>query len=409
MILYPAKIALPDFSRQDGTKWACVACDQFTSEPAYWEACERTVGDAPSALRLILPEVYLHGDVTERISAINRTMREYQNTVLRELPPSFILVERTQPDGRVRLGLVGAIDLEDYSFAPDATTPIRSTEGTVADRIPPRVAIRKDALYELPHVMLLLDDPTMSVIEPLADRADLPTLYDFDLMEGGGHIRGRAVDAAEAETLSRAILATAPTGEHPMVMAVGDGNHSLATAKTIYEDLKAKSPDEAKTSPARYALVEVVNLHSPALDFEPIYRTVEHLASTDALVDRFEAYAAACAADPACTGYPSQTFTCISASGTRTVTFLHGSHTLPVGTVQRFLDAEEDLAVDYIHGEDSLAALASFEGTLGISFAGMQKSELFSAVTTDGPLPRKTFSMGHARDKRYYVEARRIK
>lgn len=410
MFFYPAEMSLPDFKKVDGTKWAVIACDQFTSDPAYWQGCDDFVGEAPSALRLILPEVYLNEDCKKRIDTINATMKAYENTVFETTPPSYMLVERTQPDGRVRVGLVGAIDLEDYSFAPDAKTAIRSTEGTVAERIPPRVRIRCDATYELPHVMLLIDDPAFSVIEPLLAE-EYPIAYRFSLMEGGGEICGRAVPAEKAEAIDRALCACAKLcGEgNVLYMAVGDGNHSLATAKTIYEQMKENDPEAAKTSPARYALVELVNLHSPALTFEPIYRLVTGVRHGEALFSELAGYACTCAMDEACAAYPEQHITCIYGGKEKTVTFPHGAHSLAVGTVQKFLDGKEGLEIDYIHDEDALRSLSQKEGAFGILFDGMSKEELFPAVVKDGPLPRKTFSMGHARDKRYYIEARRIK
>lgn len=414
MHLYPASVCLPDFSRVDAEKWAVIACDQFTSEPEYWEECDRQVGDMPSALRLVFPEVWLSGDNTERIRTVNEAMHAYDGTVLRPLSaPCYVYLERTQPDGRVRRGLVGMIDLEDYDFSPASGSPVRATEGTVLSRIPPRVEIRRDALYELPHIMLLCDDKDESFLAPYAEgKAALQPLYDTDLMLGGGHLCGWIVPAAEQARLDKALQTlfenAARKSKDPIVLAVGDGNHSLATAKTIYEEMKRNDPEKAKTSPARYALAEIVSLHSPALDFAPIYRLVME-CDQEAVISDFIAWGGKAALLPENALFPEQTFRLCFGGCERTVTLPHGTHPLAVGTLQTFLDARPSLAVDYIHDESSLRSLSAAEGALGFLFDGMTKGDLFPAVALGGPLPRKTFSMGHARDKRYYMEARRIR
>jgi len=413
MHFYPAPVCLPDFSRTDAGKWAVIACDQFTSEPEYWKECDRLVGEAPSALRLVFPEVWLSEDNTARIRAINETMHAYDGRVLRSLSdPCYVYLERTQPDGRVRRGLVGMIDLEDYDYAPDSASPVRATEGTVLSRIPPRVEIRRDALYELPHIMLLSDDEGETLLAPYAAEKDtLTPLYDTELMLGGGHLRGWVVPAAEQARLDRqleVLSSRTADGVSPIVLAVGDGNHSLATAKTIYEEMKRNDPEKARTSPARYALAEVVSLHSPALDFSPIYRLVTGCAPEEIAAD-FAAWGKAEAKKPGNAAFPPQTFRLVYGTHTRTIVLPHGTHPLAVGTVQTFLDARPALAADYIHDEASLVRLAAAEGALGFLFDGMTKDALFPAVETGGPLPRKTFSMGHARDKRYYMEARKIR
>ncbi len=407
MHFYPANICLPDFRRTEAEKWAVIACDQFTSQPAYWRECEKAVGDAPSTLRMILPEVWLGQDDEARIARANASMRAYEKEILRELPPCYVYVERTQPDGRVRCGLVGAVDLEDYDFSPASQSPIRATEGTVLSRIPPRVAIRREALYELPHIMLLCDDPENRLLAPYAGGRGLPLLYDTPLMLGGGRLRGFRVGAEESARIDAALAATA-AGDAPIVLAVGDGNHSLATAKTIYEELKREDPVAALASPARYALVEVTNLHSAALDFSPIYRLVTS-CNTEEVAAAFEEFVRGCAADPANASFPGAEVTLVSQAGEATVSFAHGCHPLTVGTVQAFLDRFPSLSVDYIHDEESLRQLSGKVGCLGFLFDGMTKRALFPAVREGGPLPRKTFSMGHARDKRYYMEARRIR
>ena len=281
---YPADILLP--KAQDMTKWAVVACDQFTSEPEYWQAVEQQVGDAPSTLRLILPEANLKApNVDEYIQNINDAMSKYiADGVFETLTDSLIYIERQQSDGKIRHGLIGMVDLDAYDFTPGSGALIRATEGTVLDRIPPRARVRRNAPIELPHVMLLIDDPDKTVIEPLTAAADtMETLYDFDRRQNGGHIKGyklsqkqidAVADALEGLTTDEAMQKKYNvSGVAPLLFAVGDGNHSLATAKACYEEQKkGKTPEEYLALPARYALVEVVNNHDDALQFEPIHR-----------------------------------------------------------------------------------------------------------------------------------------
>ena len=412
---YPADILLPDFSVTEGSKWAAVACDQFTSEPEYWEEADRFVGDAPSTLRLILPEVYLdEGDT--RTPLINRAMEEYLQSILVSHPDSMIYVERTQASGGVRRGLVGAVDLECYDYKKGSDSLIRATEGTVLERIPPRVAVRRGAAVELPHVMLLIDDPERTVIEPLMG-APAEVAYDFDLMLGGGHIKGYFVDPFDRARIASALEALADEGRTsarygeglaPLLFAVGDGNHSLATAKATYEEIKARvGKDAAACHPARYALCEVVNLHDPALEFEPIYRVMFGV-EPEHVIDALKTYAASLDgnAEP-------QRIEYIYGETRGELTVSSPVQQLPVGTLQTFIDEyikrNPGVTVDYIHGVDSTEKLAQKDGAVGFIFEGMAKDSLFKTVMLDGALPRKTFSMGHARDKRFYLEARKIK
>ena len=410
-----ADILLPDFKNTDAKKWAVVACDQFTSEPHYWEAAEREVGDAPSTLRIILPEVYLK-ETNERIESINATMNEYIKDVLVSHPNTMIYTERTQSDASVRRGIVLAVDLESYDFKKGASSLIRATEATVIERIPPRVAIRRDAAIELPHVMLLIDDPDRTVIEPLSAESCPDVAYDTDLMLGGGHIIGRFLDEAAKKRVSDALEALITPEAMakryknadlaPLLFAVGDGNHSLATAKTIYEDIKASiGADAAATHPARYALVEVVNIHDEAMKFEPIYRVMFGVDPAD-VIEKLSAYIASldgCA--------DAQTIDYLSTKENGTLKVEAPVKTLPVATLQDFIDAylkdHPEAEVDYIHGENSVKSLIG-ENSIGFIFCGMGKDELFKTVIYDGALPRKTFSMGHAEDKRYYIECRKI-
>lgn len=415
--LYPADIYLPDFKITDPDKWACVACDQYTSERDYWRALRAFVGDEPSTLSLMLPEAYL--DLTaEAVPKINAEMHKYlDGGILNLYADTMIYLERTQSDGRVRRGIVGAVDLEEYDFHKGAQTYIRATEGTVLERIPPRVAIRRDAPIELPHIMILIDDPDRTVIEPIAAGAGTyAEAYDLDLMGGGGHAKGYFVNKADVERINDAIAALGTKEQMnkkygvdaaPLIFAIGDGNHSLATAKTLYEEIKAQIGEEAaRNHPARYALCEIVNLHDAALEFEPIYRVLFGV-DTHEFVRDFKAYLETLKGDA-----DAQSFTLVWNDGECELSVAAPVAQLAVGTAQSFLDkfaAEKGIEVDYVHGVDSVKKLCEQENTLGILFDGMSKDMLFKTVICDGALPRKTFSMGHAQDKRYYIECRKIK
>jgi len=416
---YPADILLPEHA--DMTKWAVVACDQFTSQPEYWQAVEDTVGDAPSTLRLILPEAKLNGpDVDRDIAAINTSMKEYLSEgVFKTLPDSLIYIERTQSDGKVRHGLIGMVDLDQYDFTPGSGALIRATEGTVLSRIPPRVRVRQDAPIELPHVMLLIDDPDGTVIEPLTAAASgMERLYDFDLQQGGGHLTGWRLGAKQmdgvADALTGLTSGTAMEKKYgmkdaaPLLFAVGDGNHSLATAKQCYENLKKVTPKEQWADlPARYALVEVVNNHDDALKFEPIHRVLFGVEPQKVLEALKAFYPGAHEGEGE--GH-TIAYTCEGGSGF--VTVPQPKMQLAVGTLQAFIDQylkEHGGEVDYIHGDEVTDELGAKPGNIGFKLPAMGKEQLFKTVMADGVLPRKTFSMGHAQDKRYYVEARRIK
>lgn len=401
-----ADILLPDFAKIKGEAWSCIACDQFTSEPEYWAETEKTVGDAPSTLRMILPELYLGEGDEERIADIHAAMADYKKNVLTLHGDSMIYLRRTLPTGKVREGLVGKIDLEAYDYARDSVSPVRATEGTVLSRIPPRVRVRRGAALEAPHVMLLIDDVADGVMR--AARVGGETAYDFDLMQGGGHVTGAFLSETAQKEVLAALSALAEGKTAPLLFAVGDGNHSLASAKAYYEEIKASLGDAAKDHPARYALAEVVNIHSEALVFEPIYRVVFG-------ADRAHLLAAMADFAARQTAGEAQTVEVVYKDGDirkEEFTFAHAAHSLTVGTLQAFLDEyvtlHPEVEVDYIHDEGSLLALSAREGAVGFLFEGMSKAELFSAVEKDGALPRKTFSMGSAREKRYYLECRAI-
>ncbi|MBQ8203532.1 MAG: DUF1015 domain-containing protein [Clostridia bacterium] len=391
----PADFLLPE---KDFDKWAVIACDQYTSEPEYWQRVKDNVGNSPSALNCILPEVYLEEDNSRAIEKINKTMEQYRSdNVFSEVKDSFIFVERTQSDGRKRLGIVGKIDLECYDFIPGTTAAVRATEQTVLSRIPPRVEIRKNAPLELPHVMLLIDDPEDLVMGILKESSeDLDKLYDFSLMENGGDIKGYKVDKARAEQIEEALQKLAERN-NGLLFCVGDGNHSLATAKKCYE--------QSGSELSRYAAVEVVNIHDSALEFEPIYRVVFG-ANPEKIIDDFVKY---CGGESK--SADAKTYTCVYGDKLREIR-ISSKEKLAVATLQNFLDEYlkgSSAEVDYIHGEESVKKLCKQKNTVGFIFDGMGKSELFAAVYQDGSLPRKTFSMGHADDKRFYIEARKIK
>lgn len=398
----PADILLPNVP--DMTKWSVVACDQYTGEPEYWFKTEKIVGDSPSTLRLTLPEIYLEEpDVSERIAKIDSNIEGYlKSGVFREYKNAMIYVKRIQSDGKLREGIVGAVDLEQYDYRRGSTSPIRATEATVAERIPPRLKIRENAACELPHIMILIDDPDKTVIEPLGGMG-LSELYDFALMQGGGRISGHLLDDDAIAKVDNALYELSK--KSPMLFAMGDGNHSLATAKEHYEKLKRENPGrDMSNHPARYALCEIVNLHSPALEFEAIHRIVTGVNTSELINEMTAALALRDDASAQKIG--------IVANGEVRYMYVHNPLSkLAVGSLQTFLDgyiAASGGKIDYIHGEDVLKGLAKGDDSVGFLLEPMRKSELFGAVIADGALPRKTFSMGHAADKRYYLEARKI-
>ena len=412
---YPSDILLPK-KDVDMSKWAVVACDQFTSEPEYWERVEKTVGDAPSTLRLILPEANLKApNVDEFIADINASMSKYlEEGIFETLKDSLIYIERGQSDGKIRHGLIGMVDLDQYDFTPGSGALIRATEGTVLDRIPPRARVRRNAPIELPHVMLLIDDPEKTVIEPLTAAADkMESVYDFDLMENGGHIKGYKLSAAQIDAVADALTGLTTdeamkskygvSGVAPLLFAVGDGNHSLATAKSCYEELKKNNPGvDLSNHPARYALVELENIHDPAQVFEPIHRVIFKTEPKKLLK----------ALEDACGGTEGFPVKWYIGEESGTIVLDKSKGELAVGILQHFLDEylkSNPGEIDYIHDDDALISFAKQENAIGFLLPAMEKSQLFRGVIADGVLPRKTFSMGHSREKRYYLEGRKIK
>jgi hypothetical protein len=415
----------------DLKKWAVIACDQFTSQPEYWQQVEDLIGDQPSTYNLILPEVHLEApDVAARIARTQASMHSYLENGLFTSHEGILLVERSVA-GRTRHGLVLALDLEKYDFSKASQTLIRATEGTILERIPPRVRIREGAPLELPHILVLIDDPTRSVIEPLVQKKDsLRTLYQTELMLGSGQISASAIDDPmdEARMIS-ALRALSnpetfqqrykvPAEKGVLLFAMGDGNHSLATAKTIWEKIKSQV---GMSHPARFALVEIENVHDEGLIFEPIHRIVfdvsEDLQSglaghfgtnfrleacpENAMIARVQNHTGS-----------EQCIGCVSPSGSYLLFLTRPSSNLAVGSLQIFLDAwikaGKAARIDYVHGDEIVTRLGKQPGNLGFYLPGMQKADLFKTVILDGALPRKTFSMGEAIEKRFYLEARKI-
>ncbi len=425
----------------DMTKWAVVACDQYTSQPEYWDKVKEVAGDAPSTLNMILPEVYLETPREEElVSEINRNMNQYlDKNILVKQKPGFVLVDRKTSIAPSRKGLVVALDLELYDFQEGSETLIRATEGTIVDRLPPRIKVRKDAPIELPHIMVLIDDPQKTVIEPLFD-ISLEKVYDFDLMMESGHVRGFRVDdesilngiaenlawLADPETFSRKY---GVKDKSVLLYAMGDGNHSFATAKAIWEELKkeASVEDDVMSHPARYALVELVNLHDEGLEFEPIHRVVfgidteymfEKMCSfftgqgSELLMDFFESVSEAEAAAKKSREADSHAITFVAPETAGVLTIKNPKFTLEVATLQSFIDSymegKKSVKIDYVHGKEVVSDLGAKPGNMGFFLEPMSKHELFKTIILDGALPRKTFSMGEADEKRFYLECRKI-
>ena len=393
-VFTPADILLPRVD--DMTKWSCIACDQFTAEPEYWREAERIVGSEPSTLRLMLPEAWLGvRDSAAETRKIYAAMKDYVNRgIFRTVEDSFVYVERTLPSGAVRRGLVGKLDLECYDWAPGSATPVRATEGTVESRLPARVEVRRGATLEMPHIMVFIDDPENAVI-PSAAGGEV--LYDFELMLGGGHIRGSRVTGEAAERLTAAL--EAPEGA--VRFAMGDGNHSLAAAKRCWEQIKRNLPEqELETHPARYALAEIVNIHDEAVTFEPIHRVLLETVPR---------------------GFIEEAAARLPRGKGQAVTLLAGKREMeietgmPLGALVALVDEllgdwrrEHGGEPDYIHGDEEARALGGRPSSVGVLLPRLEKAELFPYITEHGPYPKKSFSIGHARDKRYYLECRAI-
>lgn len=409
-IFVPADILLPKDC--DMTLWSTVACDQFTSDTLYWDAVTTAVNNHPSSLHMIFPEAYLElKDHAAETNRINGVMARYlEEGIFTSLKKSFIYVERKLPSGVVRRGLIGAVDLEQYDYTEDSATPVRATEHTVESRLPARVEIRKNAPLEMPHIMLFIDDREDVVMKSAAVASGAP-IYDFDLMCNGGHICGRPISGVNANILTAILdeLTDPATLEKKygfsrgaIIYAIGDGNHSLAAAKKCWIEIRKKlTPDEQLTHPARYALVELMNIHDEGVSFHPIHRAVfgidSRLFSEVADRELFHDY-----------GTPVKFVT-------------------PDGMVERYVKAQSIGAViesvdqfcqkyaanhngqvDYIHGDQEAIEYGSRLGNVSILLPAMKKEELFTSVMNTGVFCKKSFSIGEAHEKRYYLECRKI-
>ena len=425
-------------------KWSVIACDQYTSQPEYWKETEEIVGTAASALHLILPEVYLEeADEAERVAEIHQTMEKYlADGTLQQQPKGFMLVERSFGKKYSRCGLVVEIDLEAYEYKKGAHSLVRPTEMTVEERIPPRLRVRQKAAVELPHIMLLIDDPDCTVIEPLmAAKNRYQQIYDTELMQKGGHISGWLIPEGEITDdimLKIEQLAEPETfreryhlkEDYPLLnFAVGDGNHSMATAKAAWENIKKDlTEEEKKNHPARFCLCEVVNIQDKSLEIEPIHRVVFNVDEEELLcaagkyyeeqgcrliiADETQLEEAGGQAKPDVKGDVIHSFTLCSARGRKILKVLNSKWGIAVAALQSFLDdflaSHSESRIDYIHGMDVVEQLGMKEGNVGIFLPEVLKEDLFIGVIKDGVLPRKTFSMGEANEKRYYMECKKI-
>ena len=421
-------------------KWSVVACDQYTSQPEYWNEVEKIVGNNPSTLHLTLPEVYLESnDVENYIKKINQTMKEYLNSnILLEQKTGFIYIDRKTSHSTSRKGLLINIDLEKYDYSTTSQSLVRATEGTVVDRLPPRIKIRRNATIETSHIMLLIDDPQKTVIEPLSNKLDkLQKLYDFELMMNGMHIKGYKIEDTEIENNIIESIESLASNErfkntypnarkkNVLLFAAGDGNHSLATAKEHWNFVKSQiSEKESENHPARFALVEIVNVYDEGLKFEPIHRVIFNTSYQDLLYSftRFYNNSHYKLFDSK-TAFKKELSNISSNKSTHIIPFIlknvygillvpNPTHNLEVATLQLFLDnyikSNPKTSIDYIHGEDVLNALCSKEQNLGFILPAIDKHDLFKTVVLEGVLPRKTFSMGEAEEKRFYLECRKI-
>lgn len=409
-IFKAANILLPNVESIE--KWSVIACDQYTSQPEYWTRVRENIGEEISSLNLILPEAEM-GNMDNRIERINKNMDEYMNTgVFKEYENVYVYVERTLSNGTIRKGIVGMVDLEEYDYSDNATTPIRATERTVEERIPPRMNIRRNASLEMPHILLLCDDEKHELIESVeVIKERCPKLYDFDLMENGGHITGWLIEGKNVSIFDNKLeeynevtkAKYTSIGKAPMLYAMGDGNHSLATAKACYEELKRLNSDrDMSTHPARYALLELENIHDDSQQFEPIHRIVTDI-NPEKLIQELKKNICA----------PEGHRIAYYIGEKEEIVYLDKKlGELPVAVLQKFLDEylpKTSGKIDYIHGTDVVKKLAMKENSVGFILPVIEKSQLFKGIIMDGVLPRKTFSMGHANEKRYYMEGRRIK
>lgn len=424
----------------DMGKWAVIACDQYLTQKEYWDKVTEFVGDAPSTLNLILPEAYLDSkDPEEEAEKINQEMRECVDGGLLEPMKGFVLVDRTTSTGKSRKGLIVALDLEKYDYDKDSETLIRVTEGTFMDKVMPRVKIRESAIIEVPHILVLIDDPERTVIEPLFEKG-FEKIYDFDLMMNGGHITGYKIDDERsigeiAENLEK--LADGETfeakygrgGKKVFLYAMGDGNHSFATAKKVWEAMKEQAEDEEaiREHPARFGMVELVNVYDQGLEIEPIHRTVSNIDTSDFFEKMrgffsergSKALLRECSSEEEAREElkkPRESklhqIAFVSEGRYGVLSIQDPEHSIEMGSLDAFLDEylkdKKESKLSFIHGESVVTELGSEPGAAGFYLRGWSKGEIFGKVLSDGAFPRKTISMGHADDKRFYIECRKI-
>ena len=412
-------ILLPN-SDVDMQKWSAVACDQFSSERKYWDDASQFVGEAPSTLKLILPECYLEdGDTVKRVETVQQTMAKYiaEKTIV-ETTPGFIYIERKTPFAPCRQGLIVSVDLETYDYRPGTKPETRPTEGTVIERLPPRMDIRREAILDMPHVMVLVDDKENTLFNVITDdKSKHETVYDFDLMTQGGSIVGQKI--SDQETLEQlcTVLENLKTDDG-FLFAVGDGNHSLAAAKGIWEERKAAGAQS--NDPGRYALVEIENIYDKSLEFEPIHRVLFNIKGEnfkaalsenfDFNIEKYDTFAKMETAFNSVTD--RHAFGMMCSNGFAVLTINKPEVSLDYEVIQTFLDQflkdNSETIIDYIHGTDSTIELGTKEGNIGILMKGIDKDTFFSEIQANGPLPRKTFSIGEAIEKRFYIESRLI-
>ncbi len=416
-IFTSAEMLLP--KAQDMHRWSVVACDQFSSQPDYWESLEQLCEGVPSTLHLMLPEAYLESrDQFAEAEKINAEMEKYlADGIFEVLPECYIYVERTLASGLVRRGLMGVLDLDAYDYSKNSVSPIRATEGTVEDRLPPRVRVRRGASLEMPHIMVFIDDAADSVLQPLTEKkAMLPKLYDFELNAGGGAICGYMVAGDDAAELDKAIAGLADAeslrerygDKAPAIFAMGDGNHSLATAKKCWEEIKPSLSDEQKKNhPARFGLVELVNIHDEAITFEPIHKVVFETDAGD-----FAAQAESFWKEQSKPSDRSHSIRLIVGESEKCISVSGLTIGELIGKAEEFCQsymASHGGKIDYIHNDDTAIGMGRRAGCAAVLLPRMEKGELFPSIIESGPFPKKSFSIGHAEDKRYYLECRKIK
>lgn len=403
-VIIADNILLPNTS--DMSAWACIACDQFTSEPEYWNELANQVKGKKTTLDLTLPEIYLEDNAELRIEKINQNIKKYLNDgSFVKLDKGFILTVRSTPFVERRIGLMATIDLEEYEYSQKSQSLIRATEGTIEERIPPRLKIRKDADVEFPHIMVLYDDENREITEKLYEnRKNYKKVYDFNLNMKGGKIEGYYIDDYKEviekfySLLDADRLIKKYGKDDKFLFAVGDGNHSLATAKTHWNNVKKTIPCQARRNhPARYALVELVNVYDEGIYFEPIHRYVFGVDKNEFLKGLKQV-----------NGGKMRVY-----DGTMMVN-QNGDNDLPTGirAVDTYIKdyiGKNGGTVDYVHGDENLQKLVDGRNdAVGILFEKLDKGDLFRYVSKNGAFPRKTFSMGEGIEKRYYLEGRRI-